>query len=228
MVQLVNLMERARRETGKGMRASVAWGGRHIARSLSASTLPGKKLRPVIRNPDSRYKTDHRVAPFGVWNYYQSRPRKFRPIYRTGEFGKIRFFDKRSFSWFERDRFGGRWRSLPSGPDVANPEIVAPGIMNDKRRKIGRAGMAKRAWRIAAQQIGARGNSVVNLMGVDKVASIRWSDLNRNPTLRITNHLKYASLAFRAKGAHAITSAGERAAQSMKYVLEKQLGSMAR
>lgn len=146
--------------TGRSGREACKMAMVYMARSARRDTPISKKLRPVIRNPNQRWKTDRRVAPWGVM-VYSNRTSEghsaaeatvgqafFRPIYRTGEFGKIRFFDKRSMSWFKRDAANpkGKWEKIASGPDVANPEIIVPGIMTDRRRKIGNRGLARRSW----------------------------------------------------------------------------------
>ena len=222
---LVALMARARTELGKSMKGSIAWAGYYITRSLSASTIQSPRLRRVIRNPDQRWKTDARRAPYGVMapKGYE-RTLTFKPIYRTGEFGKVRFFDKKSMSWFRHAAGGtGKWEHIPSGQvEGGSPDAVVPGIMTDKRRKIGRRGLAKRSWQFASRRITTGGT--VGIGDVPLAATIRWSNMKNNPTLTIQNHLRYAGLAFRTKGAHAITGAGERAAGAMRDRIETAIG----
>jgi hypothetical protein len=179
-----------------------------------------------VRNPDQRWKTDHRRAPYGVMRYNRDGEQYFKPIYRTGEFGKVRFFDKKSMSWFRHSTAKqGQWEHIPSGQvEGMGPDVAVPGIMTDKRRKIGRRGLAKRSWQLTSRKTTSGGN--VHLMDVPAAATIRWSHMKTNPTLTIQNHLRYAGLAFKTKGAHAITSAGERAAGAMRNRIETALGNL--
>jgi hypothetical protein len=163
-------------------------------------------------------KTDARRAPFGVFKFRPSGERYFKPIYRTGEYGKIRFFDKKSFSWFQRSKGSNRWESLPSGPDVANPEAVAPGIMSDKRRTIGRRGLAKKVWQWAGTRMANGGTA--SFFNVPDVASIKVSGGESNPTIRISDNLRYAESALKPG---AISSVMEKAARNMAFNIEKQI-----
>lgn len=136
-----------------------------MARSASAITPQSKKLRKVVKNPDQRWKTDRRRAPFGVMVYRKGKE-VFNPIFRTGEYGNIRFFDRKSASWFEH--FGAdrnTWRKVASGEDPGNPDVVVPGINTDKRRKIGRRGLAKASWLWGLSSLGARSNAKHKAIG---------------------------------------------------------------
>jgi hypothetical protein len=190
--------------------------GRYIAKSLSGATKIAPKLRPIVKNPDERYKTDARRAPLGVYRYDKNGARVFRPIYRTGEYGKIRFFDRRSFSWFQHAPGDNHWERLPSGPDVANPQAVAPGIMTDKRRVIGRRGLAKKVWTWAATNM-TRGGSA-SFFQVPDVARIAVSGGTHDPTIKINDNLRYATAAMRPG---AVDSVLGNAARNMAYNIDK-------
>lgn len=160
-----------------------------MAQSASARTKQSKKLRPIVRNPSDKWKTDRRYAPWGV-NIYKDGQKTFLPIYRSGEFGKIRFFDKNSMSWFDRyGPKGNQWRKVASGPDQVNPEIAVPGIKSDKRRKIGRRGLAKSSWGWALPAIGGRSKGPQRaIQGVALVSTIKSPMLNGYV---LTNRLRY-------------------------------------
>jgi len=224
---LMAQMQRARRELGKSVRDSVAWAGTYVASSLAASTRIAPKLRPVIENPDKRYKTDRRRAPFGVMapqGRGAARAMKFKPIYRTGEYGEIRFFDKKSFSWFERDRGSYHWEKLPSGPDPANPEIWAPGIMSDKRRVIGRRGLAAKSWRFMGKF--AKRGGVVKVFDVQRAGEASWSGTQENPALLLRNELNYAGDAFKSGGKQAVSSALSRAADRLSHQIDQRAAKL--
>lgn len=212
---LVAQMQRARKELGKSLRDVVAWAGTFVSSSLAASTKTAPKLRKIVENPDKRYKTDHRRAPLGVMAPKgPQRIMQFRPIFKTGEFGKIRFFDKKTASWFRHSPGDHHWEKLPSGPDTSNPELVVPGIMTDKRRIIGRRGLAAKSWRFLGK-VSRRGGAV-SVFDVSRAAVASWSGGSENPTLQLDNELRYAADAFKTKGRQAVDSAILRASEKMR------------
>jgi hypothetical protein len=221
---LFRQIDRAQKDLGKSMARSVSWAAAYVAHSLAAATRVAPKLRRVVENPDKRYKTDHRRAPFGVMRYNPDGTQFFKPIYRTGEYGKLRFFDKKSVSWFKRDRTtgAGHWEKLPSGPDIANPDIFVPGIMTDKRRKIGRRGLAKKAWTWAAGRAYSGGTG--NIMGVSGAADVHIYRDKDNPGVRITDHLRYATAAFKSPGA--VEGALGSAARKLEYNIIQKLNKL--
>ena len=189
--------------------------------SVAASTKVSKKVRPIVKNPDTRYKTDRRRAPFGVMAYRDGK-QVFRPIYRTGEFGKIRFYDKKSASWFKRDAANpkGRWEKIASGPDPANPDIIVPGIMKDRRRNIWRSGFAKKTWTWAKGKIGSGGTAT--LMRVPNIAEVRVHRDKDNPGITVINRLNYYDKALKG-GEMAIDSAMARASRSLEKKISDQI-----
>lgn len=223
---LADLMQRARTELHKTMKQSVGWAGYYITRSLSASTKVAPKLRKVVRNPDERWKTDRRRAPYGVMRFAKDGSQYFRPIFRTGEYGKIRFYDKKSMSWFEHFRGDPHWERLPSGPDDAGN--IAPGIMTDKRRNIGRRGLAKKSWQFTSRSMrgGVSASRPVGVYDVPVTASVRWYGGNDDPTLLIENYLRYINKAFKTSGDQEVRSVTARAADAMRNRIEAELARM--
>jgi len=214
MDALFDQMQRAEKEIGKSAYQSIAWAGALVCKSVAAQTKVAPKLRRIVRNPDKRYKTDRRRAPFGVYKYKEGK-KEFRPIFRTGEYGKFRFYDKTSASWFER--FGenrNQWRKIASGPDIANPEIVVPGIKTDKRRVIGRRGLAKKSWQVLGKFVKRPGGTTAMNVASGR---IQWGN-DRN-YLKISNLLNYAGYALKGD----INQAVSRAASSMRNRIDKQI-----
>ena len=201
---------------------ALAYAGTQFARSMSGGTKLAEKLRPVIENPDSRAGKDRRVALFGVMKLRQEKPPKFVPIYRTGEFGKVRFFDEETMSYFQRDAADpkGRWEHLPSGPDFANPEIEVPGIMTDKRRTIGRRGLAKKSWQWMAKH--TRKGGIANIFDTPDAAQVRHSGQGAAHTLSLINRLSYVLHANKG-GLEGYDGAMMRAADGMRHLVEKKL-----
>jgi len=207
-------IRRAEKEIGKSASQSVAWAGALVCKSIAAQTKQSPKLRRIVRNPDKRYKTDRRRAPFGVYVYRKGK-KEFKPIFRTGEYGKIRFYDKKSASWFER--FGenrNQWRKIASGPDIANPEIIVPGIKTDRRRVIGHRGLAKKTWKVLGRFVNRPGS--VTAMNVTS-GTIQWR--YDRTYLKISNILDYARDALKGD----VNQAVSRAAGSLRNRIDKQI-----
>jgi len=204
-------IERASRELGKSLKDSVAWAGYFVASSLGASTKTSPKLRPVVKNPDKRAGKDGRVAPFGVMKYDRNGNEYFKPIYRTGEFGKIRFRDKRTAEWLVRDSVTGEVRKETW--ETGTSEFEIPGIMQDKRRTIGRRGLCKKAWAWITKH--GKGG-VGGVMDVPSAASVQWGGDSNNPAMTLTNQLRYAGYAFKQSGDQAVGSALNRAFYRMR------------
>jgi len=224
VASLQKQMERARKELGKSRVDAMGQAGYYIARSLGASTKMAPKMRPIVKNPDERYKTDHRRAPFGVFKYDGNGNKRFVPIYRTGEFGQIRFFDKKSMAWFQREKGSkGKWERLPSGPDAANPEVTVPGIKTDKRRVIGRRGLAKQSWK--GLQKRTKYGGVVGAMGVNGIASATYGPAKIS--LRLRNELRYIRKAIKG-GESALNNVVARAADAMRGALDKRISQLAK
>ena len=216
-------MERSRKELGKSRVDAMGQTAGYIAGALSASTAIAPKLRPIVRNPDKRWKTDHRRAPYGVYKFNAKGERRFSPIYRTGEYGKVRFFDKKTMSWFRHsDTKKGQWEHIPSGQvEGLSPDAAVPGIMTDKRRVIGRRGLAKQSW--YGLQKRAKHGGVVNVAGSGNVASATWSPLKT--TLRLRNELRYIRKAIKG-GESTLSTVVERASNAMRNAIDKRLAKL--
>ena len=112
-----------------------------MAESARAATPQSPKLRKIVRNPDERYKTDARIAPWGVMKYGKDGTQRFQPIYRTGEYGRVRFVDKKTFEVKYINTLTGKVERAERYDQT--PELS---IATDKRREIRRRGLAKSAW----------------------------------------------------------------------------------
>lgn len=203
---LMTQIERQSKALGIPIMEATQNAAKLVAYSAAAATKEAPALRKVVKNPDKRWKTDKRVAPLGVMRYKKGQ-HVFQPIFRTGEFGEIRFFDRKSASWFVRDAANpkGRWEKIQSGPDIANPEVVVPGIMNDKRRIIKRRGLARKSWQIIGAKIGgssavASGKSNAS-PDTSRVATnfghVSIDNDRMNPSVTMSNTLGYAGKAIR-------------------------------
>ena len=215
-------MQRAQKELGKGLKESVKWGGILLMESLAKRTRVSKKLRPIVKNPDARkHKGDKRFAPFGVWRYDKSGKKVFRPIYRTGEYGRVRFLDKKTFEVKYINTLTGTVHRASRYDQT--PELS---IKTDKRRKIGRSGFAKKTWQWAKQNM--RTGGMANIMRVPNIASIRWSGGVDNPTVKIVNSISYMRRAMRPMQAMfnaAVEAAASKMANRINDKLAKKLGA---
>lgn len=222
--RLFDAMKRSANELNKDNGSAMKQAVGYLVRSLSASTKISAKLRPIVKNPNKKWKTDRRIAPFGVMKYKKGN-QYFVPIYRTGEYGKLRFFDKKSASWF--DRRSGKWEKIPSGQDIANPEIIVPGIMNDKRRKIGNRGLAKLTWKLAAKNLNQRLDGMtfgsiksaitakIAAQNIETKSNFKGNDV----FVEIHNSLPYIRSAIKDD----FGSVFDRAARAFEYNIERQL-----
>lgn len=191
----------------------TAW---FIGKAAGAATKVAPKLRPIVKNPNKQAKTDRRFAPYGVTRYRRDGSTYFQPIYRTGEFGRVRFIDKESLQV--------RYRSKFSGKIISEYETAqAPGlsIKSDKRRVIGRRGLARDSWRWIIGDLGHAPGQTWNqkkaaYYGVTK--ALQQSE----PTITLTNKLNYADQAFKIKGRATVDNIMRRAANAMRKDLERR------
>jgi len=183
-------INRAGKELNKSGKQSLAWAGALLCRSIAARTKQSPKLRPIVKNPDKSYKTDRRRAPFGVY-VYRNGKKTFKPIFRTGE---------------------------SSGSDVANPELIVPGIKTDKRRVIGRRGLAKKTWLALARFM--KRNGSVKTMDVDSGHIQRKDD---GLLIIISNKLNYAKDAFKGDINQAVGAATRALAYKIDKAIDKKM-----
>jgi hypothetical protein len=205
-------INRASKELGRDMKGTVKWAGRMVAQSLSAATKIAPKLRPIVENPNPAYKTDKRFAPYGVMKYKNGKP-YFAPIFRTGEFGRVRFVDKKTAEIKYVNTLTGK---------VQRADTVAqqPGlsIKSDKRRIIGRRGLAKKTWSGLSKVF----DSAVIVQGI-KSGSSKMSGGDNNPTLTLTNSLNYAGAAFKGNAEQAVSEALMKASFRMQHLISKAI-----
>lgn len=123
----------------------------YMAKSAGALTKVAQKLRPIVTNPafkgvgGKQRKEDMRRARYGVYKYNPLTGQKyFVPIYRTGEYGKIRFISRTTAEWLTRDRITGEVHRERT--ETGTGEFQMAGVAQSKKRIIGRRGLAKRSW----------------------------------------------------------------------------------
>ena len=193
-----------------------------IGRSLAASTKRSAKLRPVVENPNPRAATDGRMAKYGVFAYDGNRNKRFVPIYRTGEFGKIRFLNKKTAEWITIDRSTGK--RVKQQMSTGTGEWDLPGIAQSPKRRIGRSGLAAASWRYLGSGRMGKVDFLV-ARGVRALNSREDHLRDVNPSIVLHNKIGYALDAFRTKGMRTVNTVGDRAARAMeREVLRKLTG----
>ena len=192
-------LRRASTDLGKTAEQAITWGASTLTQSLGASTKLSKKLRPIVANPHPNAKTDKRRARWGVNRYNSKGEKYFTPIYRTGEFGVIRFVDK--------------------GKDG---EPAGPSVKNSKKRIIGRRGMAKNVWKYARAHLLSGG--VGNISGIPNIAEVKVNRSLTDFSITIGSSLRYQMDAFKTSGKQAIDTAYRRAARSMMKKIDQKKG----
>jgi len=221
------LIARAKNELGKSPFDAVNWAGYFITRSMAAATKTSPKLRPIVKNPDPRAfnkkggkKRDNRFSMYGVNRWDKDSNQYFQPIFRTGEFGKIRFIDKKTAEWLVWDKVTGEVHKQQWETGTGDFQIA--GIAQSKKRNIGRSGLAKQAWKWAQSNTRKGGNATID--GAKNAMRIRWSGRRFNPTMTLENNLKYAIDAFKTGDAgveNVMAKAGDQLANRIDAALGK-------
>jgi len=214
-------MRRLETEVGKDASDALRFAAWAMARSMAGSTKIAPKLRPIVRNPDKRAGTDARVAPFGMY-VFRKGEKVFKPLRGTGEFGKIRYVDRKTNQVMVRDRITGKTRRETFASGSEGAENI--GLMKDKRRNIGRRGLAKAAWMWGVKALGSGGgNPAPAVAGIAKrnmAVTKRMTGLDM--FVKFEDRLRYASLAFK-EGEKAPASAAARAADNMRRMINIKL-----
>jgi hypothetical protein len=204
------------RENNRTIGASLAWGGRKICESLAKQTPQMKKglLRPVVQNPDERWKRDARRAPFGVMKLRQNKPPVFVPIYRTGEYGKVKFFGLDGGMVLVRTS-KTTWRMKPTYyyASTQNIAMKSTSVMTNPKRKIPNGGLAKKSWNLLSTKMGRGG--FIAFRGIFGLGEVAWTGISTpDPTLKITNRVSYMSKILKG-GPNAINEAMAAATRGM-------------
>ena len=225
--RFATLISRAQSELGKSPFDAVNWAGYFITRSMAAATKVSPKLRKIVKNPRARAfdqkggpKRDNRMAMYGVNKYDHSGVEYFVPIFRTGEFGKIRFVDKKTAEWLVWDKITGKITKAQW--ETGTGEFQIAGIAQSKKRKIARSGLAKQAWKWAQSNTRKGGSATID--GAKNAMQIKWSGKRFNPTMTLENHLRYASDAFKTGEAgveNVMAKAGSQLANRIDAALGK-------
>ena len=211
------------RENNKTLGSSLAWGGRKICESLGAQTPQMKKglLRPVVENPDERWKRDARRAPFGVMKLRQGKEPLFVPIYRTGEYGKVKFYGLDQARVLVRTS-KTTWRVKPVSEYASHQNIAMKGtsVNTSPKRKIPRGGLAKKSWNLLSTKMGRGG--FITFQGIPNLGTVEWTGISTNPTVKITNRVSYMSKILKG-GASAVSMAMASAARGMMGQMDRNI-----
>lgn len=215
--KLLAAMNRYRKKFGKDEEDVVKFAAGQIARSLGGATRKSKTTRPVVKNPDERALTDRRRAFWGVWKFRGDRSQRFVPIYKTGEFGLIRFDSKKTGEHLTRNRVTGKVRREQF--DLREFENAGGvGLRNNPKRKIGRSGLAKKTWAGVSRK--ARSGGTVKAFDVSRSGSVGHERLVGGFEIRLSNHLRYARDAMNEGAIRTVT---EKAGNSMQSAMNRRV-----
>jgi hypothetical protein len=139
----------------------------------------------------------------------------FVPIYRTGEYGRIRFKDKKTLEIKYINSATGKVYKADTFDQT--PELS---IKTDKRRKIGRSGLAKQSWTRLMQRMATGG--ITNAMGVPYLGTVQWRGSSE---VAIMNRLKYIRKALQG-GESAVSQAALSASRYLSTRIDQQLAKM--
>ena len=209
----------AQEKLGSSANEALAHAAYYIARSLGAATKKSATKRPIVQNPDPRWERDKRMAQWGVMKFRGDRSSYFSPIYRTGEFGKVRFISKTTAEMLERDRITGEVHRVRISTGT-NPELEIPGIAQSKKRIIGRSGLAKKSWTTMQTKVARGGN--VSIAGTGNVGSVTWFSDKKTKSIALKNDLRYAMDAI-IGGASEIDIVVTKASNAMAHAIQRQV-----
>jgi hypothetical protein len=218
-------MQRAQTELGKSADKALADTGSYIGHALAAATRVAPKLRKVVKNPHPDAGRDMRRARYGVYRYVNAEgaasEKVFVPIYRTGEFGKVRFKSKTTGEYLVRDQDGTvRRQEITLGDN----EFSTPGIMESPKRRIGRSGLAKKSWQWTARHTLTGGRGQVH--DVPAAAEIQWTRQGKVIMLRIINYLRYMEHAL-VGGRQSVDTTAQRATNKMRNAIDERVKEIA-
>lgn len=202
--KLLAQVDRNRAVLGKGMRESIQWAGVMLAKSLAARTKVSAKKREVVDMPIQRVtkagEADRRYAPWGFKKWATSTDYASKGTERGPRHLVI-------LPLYRYNKFGVEKFKTKSEASKA------------PRVRIGRSGLAKKSWGWAANHMITGGAG--KIMGVPDVAVIRWEGGYVNPSVRMTNRLRYMEKALDG-GFSAVQSAMNAAANKMEHEISRK------
>ena len=188
---LFERIEQARERLGMSLRESIAYGGTMVANSLKARTRESKKNRDMVNAPIQRVNVGGGADKRYAKFWMKGFRRGSPTITPIAGHGKGGYIRYKSLSEAKRDR----------------------------RAKIGRRGLAKKSWAWIATNTITGG--VASMMGVPDVGSIEWSGGYTEPSMRVTNRLRYMEHALEG-GYSSVQDAFTAAANKMGHEIERK------
>jgi hypothetical protein len=215
-----NVLKQAEKELGKTTESALKWGAINVMDTLAGATRVSAKTRPIVKNPSYDKKTSKPRDKWGVMRYKpKTNEEYFQPIYRFGNYGTYRIWNKSKGKWLTIDKDLGRRikDSETLDDDTAKNDPV---LMKSKKRKITRSGLAKKAWRWAQAHMYNAGTSVI--MGVPNLMAVKVWGKGNNRAFRIDNKSRYAIAAMKG-GERTVSYAMGKAARSMEHKIGLEL-----
>jgi hypothetical protein len=199
-----------------------------IIRALSGSTKVSASIRPLIKNPDPRAKTDARRALFGVAKFdnkmkagrvYLGRgnPREyFSPLRGTGEYGAaVRYIGRNKVLM----RVRGGWEVFTRA-ELEARSLSSLTLQNHPKRKIGRSGLAKASWSWLLGKLGASAAAAhAEIGGTTAVTRIHQDGAFEYFGILSENKLNYIRKALH--GRQPLSTLLQRAKDMMRYDMKE-------
>ena len=209
--------------TGRTKTQAVAYAMRRFCESARAATKPGKKLRPIVRNPDASKDTPT-MPQYGVMVYSQNAEPAFVPILGGRlEDGRLRFISKTTGELLEKDTATGVVSRATVGLEAEQKETM--NVKSSRLRKIKNAGLCKRAWNIMASRVlslgdGGNDSDALFFLAVTPHIARVTHGLRTGTDVQATGHnrLPYATQAGRGD---VVVTAMRQAAKALNREIEK-------
>lgn len=186
-----------------------------IIKSLRASTKVSARIRPIVENPDKRWRTDARVARLGVYKYSNKKnPRQyFSPIKGTGEYGSAVRYVGRNKALM---RVLGKWEIF-TRQELEAAQLGDKTIQNHPKRVIGRSGLAKASWGWVLGKLGASmATQQAEISGAVRVVTGRMDGSIEQHYIEADNRIKYMRQAMKSGALGTVIS---RATNNMRYAM---------
>jgi len=212
LAEFSRAMQQIEKRGKKTVGAAVRIGTKSLTDTLSGQTRQSAKVRKIVKNPDPKKA---RLSPYGVMRYRKGKE-VFMPLARTGEYGRVRYVDRKTMRVKEWDRTTGEVRYVTFTAKDA-PELS---MTKNKRRLIKRSGMAKKSWRYAYSSGSSGMNGSISRI-VRHAVTVTRRFRGENPYVKISNRLNYVREAFMGSPDQAVSAAFKGAAQSMMHKLNE-------
>jgi len=228
MARVQKAIEDRQRLLGKSAQDSVVYGAIRMLTSLRASTRKGQTTRKALpykpehgRPASDRYHMRggvlRQIWGLEVWEQGLDHPRVKVPMIQHPVGRPSKREGENANAYHRRLRLSGLMSMRPA---------CSRGEAESSRlAKIGRVGLAQRAWVVAQAELlgkGSSGGDRTANIARENVSTTRFTGLH-DCMITINNRLGYAAMAFKESGSQAVSTAAKRCYAAMTAVLMKRL-----